>query len=115
MTNAPVSLEAANEIAHLARLLSHPLRVRLLAALVTGPGSATQFSDRFGDATVGDCHYHLKVLKRGGVVELDHSRPVRGVTERIYRLTRPSHLRGAPHLRHFADLLAPRDQGGGRG
>jgi predicted ArsR family transcriptional regulator len=106
LTKAALSVEDANEIAGLASLLSHPLRARLLTALATtGPGSATLFSGRFGDATVGDCHYHLKVLRKDGVVELDHSRPVRGVTERVYRLARPSRLPGALPLRHFADLL----------
>ena len=114
MTSATVSVEAADEIARLANLLGHPLRVRLLTALAdAGPGSPTMFSGQFGDATVGDCHYHLKALRNGGMVELDHSRPVRGVTERIYRLA-PSRWQGTgDQLRHVLDaVLAPRFTGG---
>lgn len=109
-----MSLKNAGEIARLANLLGHPLRIRLLKALAdSGPGSATMFSGQFGDATVGDCHYHLKALKRGGMVELDHSRAVRGVTERIYRLT-PSRWQGTgDQLRHLLDaVLSPKLIGG---
>ena len=104
-----VSPETADEVAQMARLLSHPLRVRLLTALAaSGPGSPTTFSGRFGDASVGDCHYHLKTLRGAGVVELAHSRPVRGVTEQIYRLTPRSRWRGmAEQLRRTLDVLLP--------
>ncbi len=108
MTSATVSVKVAAEIARLATVLGHPLRVRLVTALETdGPGSATTFSGKFGDVTVGDCHYHLKALKDEGVIELVHSRPVRGATERVYRLAPRSHWPGAQPLRDFVDLLLP--------
>jgi DNA-binding transcriptional ArsR family regulator len=107
LTVATVSVEGADEAAQVAMTLSHPLRIRLLIALAaSGPGSATMFSAQFGDASVGDCHYHLKVLRKAGVVELARSRPVRGVTERVYRLTLPSRWTdAAAHLRHTLDTL----------
>lgn len=105
MTSGTLSAEAAAEVAELANLLGHPLRVRLMTALaVDGSGSATVFSGQFGDVTVGDCHYHLTALRDGGVVKLVHSRQVRGATERIYRLNPRSRCR-AQQLRHFIDLL----------
>lgn len=108
MTGELISASTAKAIARLAALLDHPVRVRLLAALATeGPGSATAFSDRFGDVSVGDCHYHLTALRDGGVIELIRSRQVRGATERVYRLRPQSHWRGAPQLRVFVDLLLP--------
>jgi len=108
LTSATVSVKAAAEIARLATVLGHPLRVRLVTALETdGAGSATTFSGQFGDVTVGDCHYHLKALKDEGVVELVHSRQVRGATERVYRLAPPSRWPGAQPLRDFVDLLLP--------
>jgi DNA-binding transcriptional ArsR family regulator len=104
LTATNVSVETADEIARLATLLSHPLRVRLMTALGTvGSGSATTFSGQFGDVSVGDCHYHLKALRKGGVIDLVQSRAVRGATERVYRLTPRSRWRGAHHLRHLID------------
>lgn len=66
--------------------LGHPLRVRILHALMTGPGSATALSKAFEDAPLGDVYYHLTVLERCRVVELCRVRPVRGAKERIYEL-----------------------------
>lgn len=108
MTSGSVSVRGADAIARLAKLLDHPIRVRLVAALATeGLGSATTLADRCGDVTVGDCHYHLTVLRDGGAIELVHSRPVRGATERVYRLRPWSRWRGAQQFRGFVDLLLP--------
>lgn len=87
----------------------HPLRIRLMLALsATGPSSATVLAVQLGDVTVGDCHYHLTKLKDGGAIKLVRSRPVRGATERVYRLApRPRVARGAAHLRHFIEMVMP--------
>lgn len=109
MTDEKVSAKTADEIARFAGLLRHPLRVRLMRALAaTGPSSATVLSDQLGDVSVGDCHYHLKTLREGGVIKLVDSRSVRGATERIYRLApRTRTTRGATHLRQFIDEVMP--------
>jgi DNA-binding transcriptional ArsR family regulator len=109
VTHGAISMEAADEAARFARALGHPLRVRLLAGLATiGPGSPTMFSGRFGDTSVGDCHYHLKALRTAGLADLSHSRPVRGVTERVYRLAPRSEWQGAAgHLLEALDVLLP--------
>jgi DNA-binding transcriptional ArsR family regulator len=108
LTSATVSVGTAAEIARLAHLFSHPLRVRLVTALAAdGRGSATTFSDQFGDVTVGDCHYHLKALRGGGVIELAHSRRIRGATERVYRLAPQSRWRGVQHLWQFFGVILP--------
>jgi len=106
LTGANVSVETAAEISRLAGLLSHPLRIRLMTALATtGPGSATTFALQFGDVTVGDCHYHLRALRDGGVVKLIRSRSVRGATERVYCLSPPSRRPDAKQLQHFIDMV----------
>lgn len=109
MTSTNVSVKTADEIARLASLLSHPLRIRLMLALAaTGPSSATVLSLQLGDVTVGDCHYHLRTLKDGGVIKLVRSRSVRGATERVYRLVpRTPVARGAAHLRLCLDMVMP--------
>lgn len=65
------------------RGLAHPLRVRMLDALVTyGPATATMLATRFGESTASTS-YHLRQLARHGFVEED---PVRGVgRERYWR------------------------------
>jgi DNA-binding transcriptional ArsR family regulator len=105
--SASINFETAQEIAEWADLLGHPLRVRLLTALATtGPGSATSFSGQFGDASVGDCHYHLRTLREAGAIELTRSRAVRGATERVYRLTPQLRWKSTQRqLREFLDLL----------
>lgn len=109
LTSANVSVKAADEIARLASLLNHPLRIRLMLALATtGPSSATALSVQLGGVTVGDCHYHLMTLRDGGAIKLIRSRAVRGATERVYRLAPQTQAtRGAKHLRHFIDLIMP--------
>ncbi len=108
MTSTNLSIKAADEIARLAGLLNHPLRVRLLHALAAGPGSATVLSAQLGDVSVGDCHYHLKTLKDGGAIKLARSRSVRGATERVYRLVPMKRTTGgAMQLRDFIDAVLP--------
>jgi len=67
--------------------LSHPIRRRILRALVDGPGSASALSRSFG-VDVGVVSYHLNrvLAKQCEVVELVESVPRRGSMEKIYRL-----------------------------
>ena len=113
MTRGPVDAKTARAVARLAKLLDHPVRIRLMTALATdGPGSATTFSDRFGDVSVGDCHYHLTTLRNGGLIELIDSRPVRGATERVYRLRPWSDWGGARQFLRVVDLLVAAEGAG---
>lgn len=109
MTGVLPTSSPATEAALFAKLLSHPVRIRLMLALAaTGTSSATMLSVQLGDVTVGDCHYHLTKLKDGGAIKLVRSRPVRGATERVYRLApRPRVAQGAMYLRHFIDVSMP--------
>ncbi len=106
MNSTNLSIKTAGEIARLAGLLDHPLRIRLLHALAIGPSSATVLSVQLGDVSVGDCHYHLTTLKDGGAIKLAHSRSVRGATERVYRLAPLKRTTGgAMQLRDFIDVV----------
>jgi DNA-binding transcriptional ArsR family regulator len=85
--------ESQSPIQRLAIALGHPLRVRILSALVTGEGSATTLSRQFGDATVGDVSYHLGVLADDcELIECVRSRQVRGASESFFRLKPGSNL-----------------------
>ncbi|TDE09053.1 helix-turn-helix domain-containing protein [Jiangella asiatica] len=58
------------------RGLAHPLRVRLMDALVTyGPATATMLAARFGESTASTS-YHLRQLARHGFIEEDLDRGV---------------------------------------
>lgn len=63
--------------------LGHPLRYRVLAALLEHPGGGAEVARRLGrpPGTVG---YHLGVLERAGLVQVIATRRVRALTERIY-------------------------------
>jgi len=76
---------AERTIANLASAFGHPLRVRILTALAGGPKGAAQLEREFADAP-DSVHYHLRTLEKLNVVELFQTRPVRGVTEYVFRL-----------------------------
>jgi predicted ArsR family transcriptional regulator len=101
-----LSAEDAAAVAQLASLFGHPLRIRLVTALASrGTGSATSFSQKFGDVSVGDCHYHLTALQKGGVIELIRTRKVRGATERVYRLVPRDRWREKGQLGYLFDAV----------
>ncbi|MEM8905023.1 MAG: winged helix-turn-helix domain-containing protein [Actinomycetota bacterium] len=60
-----------------------PLRRQLLD-LLDAPASATELARRL-DLPRQRVNYHLRQLEAVGLVELDSTRPRRGVTERLYR------------------------------
>ena len=56
------------------KALAHPLRVRMLEALVAdGPATASQLAERF-DENTGATSYHLRQLARRGFIEEDTAR-----------------------------------------
>jgi DNA-binding transcriptional ArsR family regulator len=69
------------------KALSHPLRIRILLALMTRDGSAASLSEHFGDVSLGEVDYHLKVLaEECQAIDLTRVRRIRGAKEYIYRL-----------------------------
>ncbi|MBT8247023.1 MAG: helix-turn-helix domain-containing protein [Acidimicrobiia bacterium] len=65
------------------KAIAHPIRTRLLNALEAEPRSAKQLATDL-DLTHGNVGHHLKVLERGGLVEVVEERKVRALTERIF-------------------------------
>jgi DNA-binding transcriptional ArsR family regulator len=85
--------ESLSPMRRLSIALGHPLRIRILSALVAGEGSATTLSRQFGDVTVGDVSYHLGVLADDcDLIERVRSRQVRGALESFFRLKSGSDL-----------------------
>ncbi len=67
-------------------LLLHPVRLRIVQALVGAPMTPRQLKERLGDVAQATLYRHLKQLADGGLVEVVDERPVRGTVERTYRV-----------------------------
>ncbi|NUT35725.1 MAG: helix-turn-helix transcriptional regulator [Hamadaea sp.] len=63
--------------------LGHPLRLRLLLALGARPATISQLAAEL-DTRKGNVAHHLAVLREAGLVQLAHTRQVRGGTEQYY-------------------------------
>lgn len=90
----------------MAKLLAHPVRVRLIAELAAGgPRSAARFTEQFDDLSLHDCAYHLGVLRRNHSLKRVKERQVRGARETTYRLRRDTRADDARALASFLDLF----------
>ncbi len=108
-----------------ADLILHPARLSILEALAHQPHTTRELDALLPNIALPSLYRHLKVLTTGGLVEVAETRPVRGVSEKVYRLTQPPRLdpeETAGHgkepflrqfiaysavlIQHFADYLA---------
>lgn len=65
-------------------LLLHPLRLRLVQALVGRPMTAGELKEHLGDVAPATLYRHIKQLQAGGLITVTGEEPVRGVVERTY-------------------------------
>jgi len=77
----PVSIDA-----RLAKALSRPLRADALVLIDEGVNSPKLIAAKLG-LDLRTVAYHVRVLRNLGCVELVETRPRRGATEHVYRLT----------------------------
>ena len=68
-----------------AKVLTHPVRVRTIALLRHGPTSPSQAATQL-QVGLGTVAYHFRVLLHAGVVELCDTAQRRGAVEHYYRL-----------------------------
>ena len=66
------------------RALAHPLRLRMWSAMAAGPVSAAALARALG-IEHASASYHLRVLRRAGLVVLAEERKVNGGIERRHR------------------------------
>lgn len=64
----------------------HPLREKMLEALIDGPATATEVARRVGVAP-NKAAYHMQVLEKAGLVVLTETRSIGGVTEKYFART----------------------------
>jgi len=70
----------------LAKALSRPLRANALVLIGEGVNSPKLIAAKLG-LDLRTVAYHVRVLRNLGCVELVETRPRRGATEHVYRLT----------------------------
>ena len=95
-------------------LLLHPIRLRIVQALVGVPMTPLQLKDRLGDVPQATLYRHINQLADGGLLEVVGERPSRGGVERTYGVVTASvalsdsELESATtddHFRYFATFV----------
>ncbi|GAA2084766.1 helix-turn-helix domain-containing protein [Streptomyces albiaxialis] len=78
-----------------ANLLLHPVRLRILQALVgAGPLTTAQLRERLPDIPPATMYRHVAALAKAEVLEVVDERRVRGTVERSYRIRQDGALVG---------------------
>ena len=95
-------------------LLLHPIRLRIVQALVGRPMKPLELLDYLGDVPQASLYRHIKQFEGGGVLQVVGQRPVRGGVERTYAVVEDAVQLGADdlegtvpedHLRYFSTFL----------
>ncbi len=68
----------------LAKVFSHPIRVRVWHRLNQSPTSPNRIAQEFGEP-LGNIAYHVRALQQYGCIELVDTKQRRGATEHYYR------------------------------
>src|ERR1700750_1345889 len=75
----------------LALIAGHPLRAKIWFVLSGAAASPKELAARLG-AEIGVVAYHVRVLHKGGVLELVETQKVRGAIEHFYTATERPHF-----------------------
>ncbi|WP_235822743.1 ArsR/SmtB family transcription factor [Cytobacillus massiliigabonensis] len=66
------------------KLISSPIRVKIIYLLDNKAMTAKQVADEMGK-TAGSIHYHIQQLFNGGILEIEETRENKGIIEKYYR------------------------------
>lgn len=102
-----------------ADLIVHPVRLRILQSLVNQKRTTQEIADALADVAKSSIYRHLRKLLEGEMIAVTETRPVRGVEEKVYTLTRSARLKGADlmgitveeHIRYFSTYVVTLLQG----
>ncbi len=95
-------------------LLLHPVRLRIVQALVGTPMTPLELKERLGDVAQATLYRHIKQLAESGLLEVTEERSIRGGVERTYRVVTTSVALGESelepataedHFRYFATFV----------
>lgn len=73
------------------KLISNPLRVKIIYLLDEQSMTAKQVADVMGK-TAGSIHYHIQQLFNSGILEIEETRENKGIIEKYYR-SKATHFR----------------------
>lgn len=73
------------------KLISSPLRVKIIYLLDERPMTAKQVADEIGKTT-GSIHYHIQQLFHAGILEIAETKNNKGILEKYYR-SKATHFR----------------------
>lgn len=103
-------------------LIIHPVRLRILQALGTGPKTTAQIAAELKDVPISSLYRHLRLLLEGEMIGIHETRIVRGIQEKRYELAQAPRVRqedldglsAEEHMRFFATYLVTLLQGFGQ-
>jgi DNA-binding transcriptional ArsR family regulator len=73
-------------------LIIHPVRLRILQALGTGPQTTREIAKQLPSVPQSTLYRHLKLLLEGELIGVCETRLVQGIQEKVYELRQPPHL-----------------------
>ncbi len=102
-----------------AELIIHPVRLRILEALLDGPQTTGELAKRLPDIPKSSLYRHIKLLLGGEVIAVAEARMVQGIEEKVYTLNQPPRLKAEDlavtsaedHLRYFTTYVITLIQG----
>ena len=95
-------------------LLLHPIRLRIVQALLGSPMTPLRLKEALGDVPQATLYRHVNQLHEGGLLEVVDEQPVRGGVERTYGVVAEAVALGPAdyqdssnedHLRYFTTFL----------
>lgn len=97
-----------------AELIIHPIRIRIVRALLFGPQTTQELAEQLPDVPKSSLYRHLRLLLEGGLIGLAETRLVQGIQEKVYELVQMPHLSrkdmselsAEDHLRYFTTFMA---------
>lgn len=75
-----------------ADLIIHPLRLQIFQVLANQSLTTSEISQALPWIPQASLYRHLRMLLDNGMIEIQDTRVVRGVQEKVYRLAQPFHL-----------------------
>jgi DNA-binding transcriptional ArsR family regulator len=73
------------------KLLSHPVRLRIIETLrILELASTQDICDFLDDVPASSIYRHLRLMREGGLIDVAETRTVNGSIERLYELRMPS-------------------------
>ena len=95
-------------------LIMHPVRLRIVRALLFKPQTTQELAEQLTDVPVSSLYRHLKLLLEGELIGVAETNIVQGIQEKVYELVQMPSLNRAEmaevsaedHLRYFTTFMA---------